>query len=208
LGARNAAQAHHERDVTHAQLRRERLDVVLAVSLHIRQVLREEHASATHPGSGAARNARAFVIAITVAKSVTKQVMNVMAGLHCNAARQASRAVPPQRSSTTRAHLKRQAQRRARGVVNAKVEEEAAHSGDNHERGQREALRTERDARSAGERVANMFAASLARTLRRKGGTLYSVPSSRPNMYSPCAAAFSGKQTRGVAATLRNNGAP
>jgi hypothetical protein len=36
---RGLLRAHHERNVSHTQLRRERLDVVLTVSLHVRQVL-------------------------------------------------------------------------------------------------------------------------------------------------------------------------
>jgi hypothetical protein len=74
--------AHHKGDVAHAQLRGERLDVVLAVALHIRQVLRT-HGSALCGSAEQSPHAHTLVIAMTVAKSVTKQVMNVMAGLHC-----------------------------------------------------------------------------------------------------------------------------
>ena len=108
--------AHHEGDVSHAQLRGKRLDVVLAVTLHVRQVLRvparasmthqpraqlcaaaSAHARARNTQTALTQHTRTFVIAMTVAKSVTKQVMNVMAGLHCRRGARGRARAPGQR---------------------------------------------------------------------------------------------------------------
>ena len=76
------AATYRKRNVAHAQLRRKRLDVVLAVTLNIRQVLESRR---QRGAGGATQRAerRTLVMAMTVANMVTKQVMNVIAGLHC-----------------------------------------------------------------------------------------------------------------------------
>ena len=78
------AAVYRKRDVAHAELRGERLDVVLAVALHIRQVLRRRRQRWQRALQRTKRPRRhTFVMAMTVANMVTKHVMKVIAGLHC-----------------------------------------------------------------------------------------------------------------------------
>ncbi len=55
------------------------------------------HARARNAQTALTQHTRTFVIAMTVAKSVTKQVMNVMAGLHCRRGARGSARAPGQR---------------------------------------------------------------------------------------------------------------
>ena len=78
-------ETHQQRDVAHAHLRGKRLNAMLAVALHIRQILWEEHVSVEHLATPRkAAGMHTLVMAITVANIVTKHVMKAIAGLHCS----------------------------------------------------------------------------------------------------------------------------
>ena len=106
-----------------------------------------------------------FVMAITVANRVTKQVINTMAGLHCS--RRCGGVSSQSKSWDRGADLEWQEQRSTCGVKDTKVEKEAPHGRDDQERRQREALSGALD-----HRAQHSTRAARARTFSRNGGTL------------------------------------
>ena len=99
-----------------------------------------------------------------------------MAGLHCS--RRCGGVSSPSTSWGKGADLERQEQCCTRGVKDTKVEKEAPHGRDDQERRQREALSGALD-----HRAQRSTRAARARTFSRNGGTLYTVPSTKPNVY-------------------------